>query len=147
MKVLVAQSCPTPLDPMNSLPGSSVHGILQSRVLEWGSYAFFQGIFPTQGSNPHLLHWWILYHWTTRKASICQSLEVRRNLVHQRNSEKISSLKIFRESHVKLGQESRSKIMQELWLTDIFLKSCMQYIWNLEKWWTYLQGRNRETET
>ena len=32
----VIQSCPTPSDPMDcSLPGSSVHGILQARVLEW----------------------------------------------------------------------------------------------------------------
>ena len=32
----VAQSCPTLCDPMDcSLPGSSVHGILQARVLEW----------------------------------------------------------------------------------------------------------------
>ena len=37
----VAQSCPTHSDPMDcSLPGSSVHGILQARVLEWGAIAF-----------------------------------------------------------------------------------------------------------
>ena len=37
----VAQSCPTPSDPMDcSLPGSSVHGICQPRVLEWGAIAF-----------------------------------------------------------------------------------------------------------
>ena len=37
----VAQSCPTPCDPMDcSLPGSSVHGIFQARVLEWGAIAF-----------------------------------------------------------------------------------------------------------
>ena len=37
----VAQSCPTLRDPMNwSLPGSSVHGILQARVLEWGAITF-----------------------------------------------------------------------------------------------------------
>ena len=37
----VAQSCPTVRDPMNcSLPGSSVHGISQARVLEWGAIAF-----------------------------------------------------------------------------------------------------------
>ena len=34
----VAQSCPTRQDPMDcSLPGSSIHGILQARVLEWVS--------------------------------------------------------------------------------------------------------------
>ena len=37
----VAQSCPTPSDPMDcSLPGSSIHGIFQARVLEWGAIAF-----------------------------------------------------------------------------------------------------------
>ena len=34
-----------------SLPGSSVHGILQTRILLWGSHSHLQGIFPTQGSN------------------------------------------------------------------------------------------------
>ena len=35
------QLCPTLHDPMDcSLPGSSVHGIFQARVLEWGAIAF-----------------------------------------------------------------------------------------------------------
>ena len=34
----LAQSCPIPSDPMDcSLPGSSVYGIFQARVLEWGA--------------------------------------------------------------------------------------------------------------
>ena len=45
----VAQSCPTLSDPMDcSLPGSSVHGIFQVRVLEWGAIAF--------SNNPRILH-------------------------------------------------------------------------------------------
>ena len=37
----VAQSCPTPSDPMGCCPpGPSVHGIFQARVLEWGAIAF-----------------------------------------------------------------------------------------------------------
>ena len=42
----VAQSCPTLSDPMDySLPGSSIHGIFQARILEWGAIAFcFQKI-------------------------------------------------------------------------------------------------------
>ena len=41
VKSEVALSCPTLSDPMDcSLPGSSVHGILQARVLEWGAIAF-----------------------------------------------------------------------------------------------------------
>ena len=42
MCVLVAQSCPTLCDPMDfSLPGSSVCGILQARILEWIAIPFF----------------------------------------------------------------------------------------------------------
>ena len=38
------QSCPTLCDPIDcSLPGSSVHGIFQARVLEWGAIAFSLG--------------------------------------------------------------------------------------------------------
>ena len=54
--VLVTQSCPTVCDPIGgSLPCSSVHGILQARMLEWVAIPFFRGIFPAQGSNPGLL--------------------------------------------------------------------------------------------
>ena len=41
----VAQSYLTPSDPMDcSLPGPSVHGIFQARVLEWGAIAFSEVI-------------------------------------------------------------------------------------------------------
>ena len=36
---LAAQPCPTLCDPLH-LPGSSVHGILQGRILEWVAYPF-----------------------------------------------------------------------------------------------------------
>ena len=40
----VAQSCPTLSDPMDcSLPGSSIHGVFQARILEWGAIAFSIG--------------------------------------------------------------------------------------------------------
>ena len=38
----VTQSCPTLHEPIDcSLPGSSIHGIFQARVLEWGAIAFY----------------------------------------------------------------------------------------------------------
>ena len=43
-----------------SPPRSSIHGIFQARILEWGCYFPLQGIFLTQGSNPSLLS---LLHW------------------------------------------------------------------------------------
>ena len=42
----IAQSCPTLCNPMDcSPPGSSVHGIFQARVLEWGAIAFSVPLF------------------------------------------------------------------------------------------------------
>ena len=41
----VTQSCPTLCNPMDcSLPGSSVHGIFQARVLAWVAISFFRGL-------------------------------------------------------------------------------------------------------
>ena len=58
----VPQSCPTLRDPMVcSLPGSSVHGIFQARVLEWGAIAFSAQY--TLVSNNSLR--WLIYHLRT----------------------------------------------------------------------------------
>ena len=54
MLCLVAQLCPTLCNPMDSsLPGSSVHGDSAGKNIGEGC---LQGIFPTQGANPGLLH-------------------------------------------------------------------------------------------
>ena len=46
------QLCSTFCDPMDcSPPGSSVHGILQARVLEWGAIAFSEFVLICYGSN------------------------------------------------------------------------------------------------
>ena len=51
----VAQLCPILNDPMDcSLPGSSVHGIFQARVLEWVAIAF--SVYGTRGSFPPSLY-------------------------------------------------------------------------------------------
>ena len=54
----VVQSCPTPSDPMDcSIPGSSVHGIFQARVLEWGAIAFSNVLYsPDNVADIHVLH-------------------------------------------------------------------------------------------
>ena len=60
--VCVSRSA-TLCDPRDcSPPGSSVHGDSQGRNTGVGCHSLLQGIFPTQGSNPGLLHCrWILY--------------------------------------------------------------------------------------
>jgi len=53
---MVAQLCPTLSDPMDCrLPGSSVHGVFQARVLEWGAIAFSKELEEdTNGKIPHV---------------------------------------------------------------------------------------------
>ena len=86
----VVQACLTLCDPMDcSPPGSSVHGIFQARILEWVAIIVPQGVFPTQGSNPCLLHrqeppgkpslvdrWWENCHHTTPIVSVSVKLRV-----------------------------------------------------------------------
>ena len=60
------QSCPTLCDPTDcSAPDFSINGIFQERILKW----VFQGIFPTQRLNPHLLH---LLHWQVDSLPLSQ---------------------------------------------------------------------------
>ena len=72
--MLAAHLCLTLCDPMNcSLSGSSVHEILQVRVLEWVTIPILQGIFPRSpkflGLNPSLPNCrWILYHLSHQEA-------------------------------------------------------------------------------
>ena len=67
--VVVVQSLSLTLcSPMvYSLPGSSVHGIFQSRILEQVCNFLLQRIFPVQRLNSHLLHLcigkWFFYYW------------------------------------------------------------------------------------
>ena len=60
------QSCLSFYNPMDySLPGSSVHGIFQARIMEWVAMPSSRGIFPAQRSNLcllGLLPWWGFYH-------------------------------------------------------------------------------------
>ena len=49
----VAQSCLTLCDPVDcSPPGSSIHGILQARILEWIAISFSRGDLPDPGIEP-----------------------------------------------------------------------------------------------
>ena len=67
---LVTQSCPNLCDPMDcSLPGSSVHGDSPGKNTGMGFLALLQGIFPTQGSNPGLLHCRQILYWLSQQGS------------------------------------------------------------------------------
>ena len=94
VKVLVTQSCLTLCDPMDcSPPGSSVHGILQGRVLEWVAFPFSRGSSQPRGSNSGLSHRrQILYH-----------------LSHQGSARKRRTLMLFQVKHGWLRRRKKIK--------------------------------------
>ena len=56
--MLVTQLCQTLCDPMNySSPGSSVHGILQTRILEWMAISFSK-VLLSHRKKKKILHCW-----------------------------------------------------------------------------------------
>ena len=71
--VLSPQSCPTLCNPRDcSPPGFSVHGDSPGKDTGVGCQALLQGIFPSQGSNPRVLHCkWILHHLSHQGSPLC----------------------------------------------------------------------------
>ena len=64
------QSCPTLCDPTDcSPPGSSVHGTLQARILEWVAIPFCRRSSQTRDrTRVSFIGRWVLYHWVTRES-------------------------------------------------------------------------------
>ena len=73
---LIAQSCPTLCDPMDwSPPGSSIHGILQARILEWAAYPFSRGSSqPRNRTGVSCIAGGFFTSWATREALISYTL-------------------------------------------------------------------------
>ena len=82
----VAQSCPTPSDSMDcSLPGSSIHGIFQARVLEWGAIAFSVACCNSWDRKESGTT--VLLNWTELKVpSAILSFELMRNILRAKGS-------------------------------------------------------------
>ena len=81
--VLVTRSCLTLCDPMDcSPPGSSVHGILQARILEWAAISF------SRGSSRSRNWTWVsciagrlFTDWATRKTYNCSAVTLFRSMI------------------------------------------------------------------
>ena len=68
--LLLSWLSPSRCNPMDCHPpGSSVHGISQTRILEWVAISFLQGSFwPRDWTHISSIGRWVLYHWATREA-------------------------------------------------------------------------------
>ena len=115
------QSCPTLCKPMDcSLPGSSVHGILQAGILEWVASSF------SRGSNPGLPHCrQILYHLSHQGSR----LTISYTMLEFSTAENVEAPKlcIVQGSPVlcfSLNQLGNSSILQKHVCLFVFLFSC-----------------------
>ena len=132
------QACPTLHDPMDcSPPGSSVHGIFQARVLEWGAIAFSAQY--TLVSNNSLR--WLIYHLRTsgkregnRKRNylisfffhFSQLSVIRRHVQHTNNNNQ----PLLVRQRKSLGREREENMKKE---REEGSKDCPQETWQLRK--------------
>ena len=92
-RVLVPQSCPTLCDPLDcSLPGSSIHGILQVSILKWVAIPFFRG-----SSQPRDWTWAYLH---------CRHILC--HLCHQGNTSRMKTHSITLEEVLTANETSLS---------------------------------------
>ena len=139
---VVAELCSTLCDSMDcSPPGSSVHGILQTRILEWAAISSCKGSSrPRDWTCISCIGRWILYHWATREAQCILCYGISQTLTTHSSvrwasgpadpsysiltfHEKPSSLRrLFKCSHPQ--PHRRINLAQQLW-GFLSLKSCL----------------------
>ena len=117
--VLVTQSCPTLCDPMNcSLPGFSVYGNLQARILEWIAIPFSRG---SSWPRDQTLVSWIADRfftiWATGKSFIIARYPVNPNKLTE---DVAMSMFFFLANHtIHIIQEISQKAPSPLWTTPV----------------------------
>ena len=114
----LAQSGPTLCDPMGgSMPGCSVHGIFQARILERLPF-LTPGNLPNQGSNPHflgLLHWQVASLPLSHLGSLYQGLGEDKTIKKKKRKEK-------KENHVKIA------CLNKPWQVEILCTSVLFHL-------------------
>ena len=108
----IIQSCPTLRNPMDcSLPGSSIHGIFQARVLEWGAIAF---------SGTHHNNLYINWCWAT-ESQVKTSYRGENSLKYFGLAKKVDIIHfpISRALHGLNHTTSRSSLLHSLIYSNI----------------------------
>ena len=79
----VAQSCPTLCNPVDcSPPGSSIHGILQARILEWVAISFSRGSsWPRDRTQVSRIAGRRFNLWATREATVLMGIYMKKALI------------------------------------------------------------------
>ena len=113
-EVKVAQSCLTLCDPMDcTLPGSSVHGILQAIILEWVAVHFSMGSSqPKNQTQVSRIAGGFFPVWATREAPTCYVVWPKKKKKNQKN--KFISLKFWKPEI--WTKSSGAKVKMLAWL-------------------------------
>ena len=124
VNVWVTQSRPTLCDRMDcGQPGSSVHGDYPDKNTAVHSHSLLQGIFPTQGLNPGLLHYrQILYHLSHqgRPHNVCVCVCV---------NNKIRFWHFYKQETTHFGLREKKKLV-------------VGFLWPVDHWVRTLAGRD-----
>ena len=130
----VSQSCPTLHDPMDcSLPGSSIHGILQARVLEWGAIAFSD---PYVRMQQKTNCWWAQWHGWISKTS-CRAKSKSQKVTYSMTL--YDKMYLWRGQVMTTGMENRlvmSRIYE--WGECLTKKGQHEAIWKCSISWLWL---------
>ena len=132
----VAQSCPTLSDPMDcSLTGSSVHGIFQARVLEWGAIAFSE-LFTNDSHIPDFLSelhlypivCWRSWRWSLVAAftSVCPKQKSSTSLQTYTSSQVLNLCETSRRQSFEMIISAHSPFLSTLpkFISWVFMPSC-----------------------
>ena len=132
----VAQSCPTPCDPMDcSPPGSSVHGISQARILEWVAISFSRGFSrPRDWTRVSGIAGRCFTVWATRESNLFLSLLQFLAILHLVITFLLKVPWVARRSNQSILKEINPKYSQEgLTLKLQYFGHLMQRAHSLEK--------------
>ena len=105
----VAQSCPTLRDPMDcSLPGSSIHGLCQARVLEWGAIVIPVAIITVSSIHSHQLRRWHNFSAGTQTGIVIGT----KSIVHSIAKRDHLYTSAFQQDYANLFPKGNMKISQ-----------------------------------
>ena len=117
-----------------SLPGSSVHGIFQARILEWVSISFSRGSFrPRDQTHISCISRWILYHWAPREAPpklVSVSTERQKRQRKRERERREGGKEGEKKGRKKGGKKVRIYFFAHCFLNDIssasfYISTCM----------------------
>ena len=124
----VIKSCLTLCNSVDcSLPGSSVHGIPQARILEWVAISSSRGSsWPRDWTFVSCIGRWILYHWATRKAHRNAILKIYNRMLSPFSvlSKLISSISIYLRTFLWWRLLFWMRLLSPSWYWPSFLDHC-----------------------